>query len=133
MVVAGGPGTRVLENDQEAIAWLSTFPLNRITASVCTGALLLGAAGRLRGKHATTHRTMIKELARFGAISVPQRVVDEGQLVTAGGVTSGIELGLHLVRRLAGEEAHAKIAAQMEVLSEESTSKAPSSEPASGD
>lgn len=117
MVVAGGPGTRVLEHDAEAIAWLSTFPTNRITASVCTGSLLLGAAGRLRGKRATTHKTMISELARFGAIPVPERVVDEGQLITAGGVTSGIELGLHLVRRLAGDDAHARIAAQMEVAS----------------
>ena len=133
LVVPGGAGTRALEKDQAAIAWLSTFPSNRILASVCTGSLLLGAAGRLRGKHATTHRTMIKELARFGAISVPQRVVDEGQLVTAGGVTSGIELGLHLVRRLAGDEAHAQIAAQMEVLSEERTSELGRTEASSRD
>jgi cyclohexyl-isocyanide hydratase len=55
------------------------------------------------------------DLARFGATAVAERVVDEGQLVTAGGVTSGIELGLHLVKRLAGDDAYAKIAAQMEV------------------
>jgi putative intracellular protease/amidase/uncharacterized protein (DUF952 family) len=118
LVVPGGPGTRALEDDAEAIAWLASFPPNRLLASVCTGALLLGAAGRLRGKHATTHHTKMKELARFGAISVAERVVDEGQLVTAGGVTSGIELGLHLVKRLVGEEAHGKIAAQMEVRDE---------------
>lgn len=115
MVVVGGLGARMLVDDQEAAAWLATFPENRITASVCTGALLLGAAGRLRGKRATTHRTMLSELARFGAIAVDQRVVDDGQLVTAGGVTSGIDLGLHLVRRLAGDEAFATIAAQMDV------------------
>ncbi len=116
LVVPGGPGTRALEKDAEAIAWLSTFPPSRLLASVCTGALLLGAAGRLRGKRATTHHAMTRELARFGATAVTERVVDEGQLVTAGGVTSGIDLGLHLVRRLAGDEAHAKIAAQMEVV-----------------
>ena len=114
LVVPGGPGTRALENDPAAIAWLTTFPANRLLASVCTGALLLGAAGRLAGKRATTHHTMLADLARFGATAVSERVVDEGQLVTAGGVTSGIDLGLHLVRRLAGAEAHAKIAAQME-------------------
>ena len=114
LVVPGGPGTRALEHDAEAIAWLATFPANRLLASVCTGALLLGAAGRLRGKRATTHHTMLGDLARFGAIAVAERVVDEGQLVTAGGVTAGIELGLHLVGRLAGSDAHAKIAAQME-------------------
>ena len=118
LVVPGGPGTRALENDAEAIAWLATFPPHRLLASVCTGALLLGAAGRLRGKRATTHHTMLGNLARFGAVAVAERVVDEGQLVTAGGVTSGIDLGLHLVRRLAGADAHAKIAAQMEAQME---------------
>jgi cyclohexyl-isocyanide hydratase len=115
LVVPGGPGTRALEHDAEAIAWLAAFPANRITANVCTGSLLLGAAGRLRGKRATTHRTMMGELERFGAVAATERVVDEGQLITAGGVTAGIELGLHLVERLAGREAYAKIASQMEV------------------
>lgn len=115
MVVPGGPGTRVLEHDEDALAYLATFPANRLTTSVCTGSLLLGAAGRLHGKRATTHHKWMAELARFGALATEQRVVDEGQLVTAGGVTSGIELGLHLVRRLAGDEAYAAIAAQMEV------------------
>ena len=114
MVVPGGPGTRALEHDEDALAYLRTFPVNRLTASVCTGSLLLGAAGRLRGKRATTHHRWLAELARFGAIALEQRVVDEGQLVTAAGVTSGIELGLHLVQRLAGDEAYAAIARQME-------------------
>lgn len=114
MVIPGGPGTRVLEHDEDALAYLRTFPLNRLTASVCTGSLLLGAAGRLRGKRATTHHKWLSELARFGAIPLEQRVVDEGQLVTAGGVTSGIELGLHLVQRLMGDAAYAEIARQME-------------------
>jgi putative intracellular protease/amidase/uncharacterized protein (DUF952 family) len=116
LVVPGGPGTRALEHDESAIAWLATFPSNRLTASVCTGALLLGAAGRLHGRRATTHASMIGELSRFGAIAASGRVVDEGQLVTAGGVTSGIELGLHLVERLVGPAARARIATQMEVL-----------------
>lgn len=114
MVVPGGPGTRALEHDEGVISYLATFPANRLMTSVCTGSLLLGAAGRLHGKRATTHHKQMAELARFGAIATEQRVVDEGQLVTAGGVTSGIELGLHLVRRLAGEEAYVQIAAQME-------------------
>lgn len=123
LVVPGGPGTRALESDEEAIAWLATFPANRIHASVCTGALLLGAAGRLHGKRATTHKTAMKELARFGAIAVEDRVVDEGPLVTAGGVTSGIDLGLHLVERLAGREVAERIATQMEVVAAGSESR----------
>lgn len=116
LVVPGGPGTCALEHDADAIAWVASFPANRLTASVCTGSLLLGAAGRLSGRRATTHHTMLAELARFGAIASRERVVDEGQLVTAGGVTAGIDLGLHLVERLAGREAYAAIAAQMEVV-----------------
>jgi cyclohexyl-isocyanide hydratase len=116
LVVPGGPSTRALEHDEDAIAWLSTYPENRMLASVCTGALLLGAAGRLRGRRAATHATMLHELARFGATPMAERVVDEGQLITAGGVTSGIDLGLALVRRLAGEDAHARVAAQMEFV-----------------
>ena len=116
LVVPGGPGTRVLEHDPAVATYLASFPANRLLASVCTGSLLLGAANRLRGKRATTHHLWMGELVRFGAIPVLQRVVDEGQLITSGGVTSGIELGLHLVRRLEGDEVHEKIARQMEVL-----------------
>ena len=115
LVVPGGPGTRTLMHDASVAAYLATFPANRLTTSVCTGSLLLGAANRLRGKRATTHHLWLGELAQFGAIPVAERVVDEGQLITAGGVTSGIELGLHVVRRLQDEEVYAKIAAQMEV------------------
>ena len=114
VLVAGGMGTRLLERDASIIAWLAAFPHNRIAASVCTGALLLGAAGRLHGRRATTHHTSLARLADFGATVVHERVVDEGQLVTAGGVTSGIDLGLHLVSRLYGDAARSVIAEQME-------------------
>jgi len=116
LVVPGGPNTRVLEHDEAVIAYLRTFPANRLTASVCTGALLLGAAGRLHGKRATTHHRSTGELARFGAIATDERVVDKGQLITAGGVTAGIELGLALVKRLVGDEAYRAIGRQMEVV-----------------
>ena len=115
VVVPGGLGSRALSKDASFVAWLRAFPSNRLVASVCTGALLLGAAGRLRGKRATTHASAIHELATFGAAPVRQRIVDEGQLVTAGGVTSALDLGLHLVRRFEGDETAAKIALQMEM------------------
>lgn len=115
LVVPGGLGTRTLADDGEVLDYLRTFPANRLLASVCTGALLLGAAGRLEGKRATTHASALQDLTRYGAVPTKERVVDEGQIVTAGGVTAGIDLGLHLVRRLAGEEVASAIAKQMEL------------------
>ena len=114
LVIPGGHGTAELETDDEAITYLRSFPANRIIASVCTGALLLGAAGRLKGKRATTHFRFLESLARHGAQVARERVVDEGQLLTAGGVTAGIDLGIHLVNRLAGTDAATTIAQQME-------------------
>jgi cyclohexyl-isocyanide hydratase len=115
VVVPGGLGTRLLRHDASLVEWLASYPPNRLLASVCTGALLLGAAGRLQGKRATTHHSAEGEVAQYGATYVRERVVDEGAVVTAGGVTSGLELGLHLVRRLMGAEIAAKVALQMEV------------------
>ncbi len=115
LVVPGGHGTRALEQDAAVIDWLRGYPPNRIAASVCTGALLLGAAGRLRGKRATTHHTALARLADFEAIAMNSRVVDEGQLVTGGGVTCALDVGIHLVRRLAGDETAEAIARQMEL------------------
>jgi putative intracellular protease/amidase/uncharacterized protein (DUF952 family) len=114
VIVPGGPGTRKLARDAAVVAWLASFPHNRLMASVCTGALVLGAAGRLRGKRATTHHMALEKLADHGATAVAERVVDEGSTVTAGGVTSAIDLGLHLVRRLVSVEASEAIARQME-------------------
>ncbi len=114
LVVAGGMGTRALERDRAVLAWLETFPANRLVASVCTGAFLLGACGRLRGLRATTHHRHLERLAEHGATPVEARVVDEGQVVTAGGVTCGIDLGLHLVRRLEGDEVATAVEKQMQ-------------------
>lgn len=116
VIVAGGPSTRALEHDAAVVEWLAAHPANRWVASVCTGALLLGAAGRLRGKRATTHHLHTGRLAEMGATHVNERVVEDGALFTSGGVTCGIDLGLHLVRRIEGEETARAIAKQMEVV-----------------
>ena len=114
VVGAGGHAARELADDPAISAWLASFPANRCLASVCTGALLVGAAGRLRGRRATTHRSAMDRLASYGAEPVSERVVDAGSVVTAAGVTSGIDLGLYLVGRFEDEDVRAKIAAQME-------------------
>ena len=115
LVVPGGLASRALVHDRAVVDWLATFPPNRLAASVCTGALLLGAAGRLRGRRATTHASAMDRLAEYGATAVAARVVDEGDVVTAAGVTSGIALGLHLVARFMGAEVAARVAKQMEI------------------
>jgi cyclohexyl-isocyanide hydratase len=118
LVLPGGPGTQSLADDAELAAYLRSYPDNRLLATVCTGALLAGAAGRLRGRRATTHRTALEALASFGATAVDARVVEDGNVVTAGGVTAGIDLGLHVVRRLVGDHVTSQIARQMNVPSE---------------
>jgi cyclohexyl-isocyanide hydratase len=119
LVVAGGYGTDELARDGSFLEWLRTWPHGepgRTLASVCTGSLLLGHAGFLSGRRATTHHARLEALAPLCAEVVrDQRVVDDGDVVTAGGVTSGIDLGLHLVGRFWGGAARARIAAQMAV------------------
>ncbi|MBK8997847.1 MAG: DUF952 domain-containing protein [Myxococcales bacterium] len=117
LVIPGGHATRALVRDAELLEYLASFPENRRLASVCTGALLIGAMGRLSGKPATTHASARAELAALGADVRTERVVEAGSVVTAGGVTAGIDLGLHLVRWLEGDAVAAAIAKQMEIES----------------
>jgi transcriptional regulator GlxA family with amidase domain len=106
LVVPGGPGTRVAAAAQGSIVdWIRTAHESTTwTASVCTGALLLGAAGLLQGLRATTHWLSYDELAGYGATPTEERVVFEGKIVTAAGVSSGIDLALTLVDRIYGPE-----------------------------
>ena len=105
LVVPGGYGTRKLLGDEELLDWIrgvhagSTF-----TTSVCTGSLLLGAAGILDGLEATTHWAELESLAEFGATPTSQRVVEQGKVITAAGVSSGIDMALTLVAKLVHED-----------------------------
>ncbi len=112
--VPGGFGTRTLQHDPAFVDWLKTAGPVPLKVSVCTGALLLGAAGFLRDRRATTHPSAYTELAPYCGAVIRDRIVDEGDIVTAGGVTSAIDVGLHVVQKLAGTEARARIAAQMD-------------------
>ena len=105
VLVPGGPATRTLAVEESPIvAWLaSVHDTTTWTTSVCTGALLLGAAGLLRGRPATTHWLAYDELAAFGASPTEQRVVIDGKVATAAGVSAGIDLALTLVARQWGE------------------------------
>jgi transcriptional regulator GlxA family with amidase domain len=85
-----------------------------VLASVCTGAMILAAAGALTGRRAATHHNAWADLEAAGVTLVRERVVDDGDRVTAGGVTSGIDLALHLVERFAGKQTADRIAASLE-------------------
>jgi transcriptional regulator GlxA family with amidase domain len=111
--VPGGMGTRTLQHDREFIDWLKTAAQVKLKVSVCTGALLLGAAGFLRGKRATTHPSALKELEPYCEKVVTDRIVDEGDVVTGSGVSTSIDLGLHMVERIAGPEARDRAARLM--------------------
>jgi len=118
LIVPGGFGTRTLIKDKVFIEWLKTAAACELKTSVCTGSLLLGAAGFLKGKRATTHPNAFAELEEYCERVVDQRIVVEGDVVTARGVTSAIDLGLYLVERFVGEEGKEKIRKQMDYLIE---------------
>ena len=106
LCVPGGKGVNALLNDDETLAFVREQAANaRYVTSVCTGALVLGAAGLLRGKRATTHWGAHEFLAAFGAIPVRERVVRDGTLFTGGGVTAGIDFALTLAAELGGRAA----------------------------
>ena len=95
--VPGGPGQEALMEDQEVIAWIQKQAAGaRCVFSVCTGALLCGAAGLLKGRRATTHWSALHLLPFFGAIPVNERVVMDANYVFAAGVTAGIDGALRL-------------------------------------
>ncbi len=101
VLVPGGIGTRDLVHDAPILDWIrSAHRTSRFTTSVCTGSLLLGAAGVLSGLNATTHFSAIQLLAKYGAKPSNDRVVIEGKVITAAGVSSGIDMALQLAERL---------------------------------
>jgi transcriptional regulator GlxA family with amidase domain len=105
VLVPGGEGNRPLMRDDEVLDWLrAAHEANAWTTSVCTGALVLGAAGILEGKRATTHWAYRERLREFGAEPVVARYVEDGNVVTAAGVSAGIDMALHLAARDVDEE-----------------------------
>lgn len=101
VVVPGGIGTRALVHDEEILAWIrAAHGRSRYTTSVCTGSLLLAAAGLLDGLDATTHWSAYALLEQLGAHPVDERVVERGKVITAAGVSSGIDMALRLAELL---------------------------------
>src|SRR5688500_7203605 len=105
LLVPGGPGQMEAEKDEAILDWLrSAHETSAWTTSVCTGSLVLGAAGLLEGKRATSHWVYREALRAYGAEPVDARVVEDGKVVTAAGVSSGIDMALTLAARVAGDD-----------------------------
>jgi transcriptional regulator GlxA family with amidase domain len=104
VLVPGGPGEVAARAGEPVLEWLrSVDQRSTWTTSVCTGSLILAAAGLLDGKRATGHWLALEQLGRLGATPVAERVVFDGKIVTAAGVSAGIDMALALAARVAGE------------------------------
>jgi len=108
--VPGGIGIHALLDDEETLEFIRKAAAQaRYVTSVCTGSLVLGAAGLLRGKRATTHWTSLEFLRDFGAEPVAERVVIDGNVITAAGVTAGIDMSLRIAAEIVGQQAAERI------------------------
>jgi transcriptional regulator GlxA family with amidase domain len=108
VIVPGGPGTERISADEDVLAWLREVHSSTLfTTSVCTGALVLGAAGLLNGLTATTHWGQLDALRGFGAIPTEQRVVEhlDERIITAAGVSAGVDMALRLCAHVADDVA----------------------------
>lgn len=118
LLVPGGQGTRAEINNAGLSAWIEqTAKQAELVLSVCTGALLLARAGLLDGLEATTHHAsieLLRELAPRTFVHADRRFVDNGRVICSAGIAAGIDMSLHVVARLLGEEAAAKTARHME-------------------
>lgn len=115
VMVPGGPGQQDLMEDSGVLEFLQRQARSaKYITSVCTGSLVLGAAGLLKGKRATCHWAAIEHLAPLGAIPVHERVVVDGNIVTGAGVASGIDFALALAAILDGEQVAREIQLQIE-------------------
>ena len=105
ILVPGGPGDEGAAADQKILAWLrKAHETTKWTTSVCTGSIVLGSAGLLKGLDATTHGASYERLAARGAKPTGKRVVRQGKIITAAGVSAGIDMALELARIEAGDD-----------------------------
>lgn len=114
IIVPGGFGTRPLKENPDFINWIKQAKGARYKASVCTGALLLGAAGFLEGKKATTNRSAFELLKPYCQEVQREKVMEDSGVITAGGVSSSLQLGLYLCEKWAGKEARERIQDKMD-------------------
>lgn len=105
LLIPGAGNATALREFPDILAWVREIHATTTwTTSVCTGSLILGAAGVLKGLHATSHWAVIDRLSKWGAIPTKSRVVEEGKVITAAGVSAGIDMGLMLAAKISGQD-----------------------------
>jgi Transcriptional regulator containing an amidase domain and an AraC-type DNA-binding HTH domain len=114
VIIPGGNTVANLLRDREFIGWLVVPPGKTTVAAVCGGALLAGAAGLLTARRATTHPALMEILKKFAKEVTNDRVVEDDHVITAGGVTAAIDMGLYIAEMIAGRDARAAIQKQMD-------------------
>ena len=116
VIIPGGKGIFELMKNTEFLDWLRKIPDSTVICTVCYASLLLGAIGKLAGKKATTHRVVMEELKKYTDKVSDCRIVQDGDIITARGVSSAIDLGLYLCEKIVGKEIREKIQVQMDYL-----------------
>ena len=114
VIVPGGFGTRGLQNDSEFIEWIKTAQNVQYKISVCTGSIILGAAGFLKNKRATTNFNEYETLKQYCAEVVHEKIVEDQDVITSGAVSSSLDLGLYLCEKWAGKEAKEQVRGMMD-------------------
>ncbi|MCR6637977.1 MAG: DJ-1/PfpI family protein [Sporocytophaga sp.] len=114
IIVPGGFGTRKLQFDTDFINWLKTSKNVKYKISICTGSLLLGAAGYLKDKTATVNFMEYEALASYCKTVSKERIVEDGDTITAGAVSASLDLGLYLCKKWAGDDAAKEIRKRMD-------------------
>lgn len=114
VIVPGGHGTRLLQNDNGFLSWIKTAAQVQYKMSICTGSLILGAAGFLKGRSATTNYREYENLRLYCDNVLKQRIVEDGDVITAGAVSASIDLGLFLCEKWAGKDAAIEIRERMD-------------------
>lgn len=119
IIVPGGFGTRKLQFDEGFVNWLNTAKDVKYKVSICTGSLLLGAAGFLKGITATTHFNEYETLEPYCKTVVKERIVEDNNIITAGAVASSLDLGLYICNKLVGKEGEEIIRKSMDYFPSE--------------
>ncbi|MEP6596465.1 MAG: DJ-1/PfpI family protein [Ginsengibacter sp.] len=109
VIIPGGHGTRKLQFDNEFLNWIRTSEKVKYKVSICTGSLILGAAGFLKDKNATTNYQEYETLKPYCKEVIKERIVEDNNVITAGAVSASIDLGLYLCEKWAGKEARDEI------------------------